>query len=320
MLAVMEFIRSARVGPTVGDARAAAVEFGLTTAFMAAVFSLVRWGIDTMTPGASVTEFHIRVAVVSALVGLVIVGFALSPPGRFSGAHMNPAITLGLYAFGSVPARRVLPYLVAQASGSIAAAVLTRLVWGPSVSELTVRWAVVQPGRGWTGPSVAVAEAATLAVIVGGMCWAKTRRPTWPLVWIVGGLFGLQGAVLGTLTGGSANPARQLGPALFSGQVHLLAVYLIAPVAGGMLAGWAACCLRHQSAPPSTRILPAHVVRRRSHVPRTEVRSGRTRHRGVRAGIRAVPRRSPLPQRPDRRRHGDEAGAAADHRPPGRLT
>jgi glycerol uptake facilitator-like aquaporin len=241
MLAIMDLVKSAGLRPAAEDVRSALVEFGLTTTFMAVVFGLVRWGIGTMAPGATAAELRVRVVVVSMLVGLVIVGFAASPPGRFSGAHMNPAITLGLYAFGAVPARRVLPYLAAQSAGSIAAALVTRLVWGPAVDGSAVRWAVVQPAHGWTGPAVAVVEAATLAVIVAVMCLVKDRRDAWPpLVWIVGGLFGVQGAVFGTLTGGSANPARQLGPAVFSGQVHLLAAYLIAPVAGAIVAGWAA--------------------------------------------------------------------------------
>lgn len=162
----MDAAGRATMRPTRVDGRAALTEFGLTTAFMAAVFTLVRWGIGTMAPGATVTELRIRVIIVSALVGLVIVGFASSPPGRFSGAHMNPAITLGLFAYGSVPARRVLPYLAAQGAGSIAAALITRLVWGPAVSEPAVRWAVVQPGPGWTGSSVTVAEAADRKSVV----------------------------------------------------------------------------------------------------------------------------------------------------------
>jgi len=274
--------------PAGQDGRAALVEFGLTTAFMAAVFSLVRWGIGSMAPGASATELRVRVVVVSMLVGLIIVGFAVSRPGRFSGAHMNPAITLGLFAFGTVPARRVLPYLAAQLSGSVAAALLTRLCWGSAVSQRPTRWAVVQPGPGWTAVSVALVEAVTLAVIVAVMCWISVRRRGWPLAWIVGGLFGVQGAVFGTLTGGSANPARQLGPALFSSDVHLLAVYLIAPVVGGMLAGWAAFRLRRRPPAPGnagpvsrcrngassdsahghTNAIPlAHVIRNNGSVP-----------------------------------------------------
>ncbi|GAA2564892.1 hypothetical protein GCM10010435_41740 [Winogradskya consettensis] len=236
----MKFISDGVTRPSDDDARAALAEFGLTTAFMTIVFSAVRWGIGTVTPAATAVELRVRVVVVSALVGLVIVGFANSRAGRFSGAHMNPAITLGLFAFGAVPARRVVLYLPAQAVGSILAAVVTRLLWGPAVAEEPVRWAVVQPGHGWHGLSVAVAEAVTLGIIVTVMCRVKIRRPRWPLAWIVGVLFGLQGAVLGTLTGGSANPARQLGPALLSGEARLLAVYLLAPIIGGLLAGWIA--------------------------------------------------------------------------------
>jgi glycerol uptake facilitator-like aquaporin len=248
---VMKIVSPATMRPTAADVRAAGVEFGMTTAFMATVFSLVSWGIGTMPPSASANELRFRVAAVSVLVGLIIVGFAASPPGRFSGAHMNPAITLGVFAAGLLPARRVLPYLAAQTAGSIAAAALLRIVWGAGVSEEPVRWAVVRPGPGWSGASVAAAESVTLLVIVGVMCWLTACRPKWPAAWIVGGLFGLQGALLGTLAGGSANPARQLGPALFAGEFRLLAVYLAAPVAGGVLAGWAA-----------HRIRQTHAVRR----------------------------------------------------------
>ena len=236
----MDLVQPEAMRPTKVDLYATVVEFGLTTSFMAVVFSLVRWGIGTMAPGATVTELHVRVIVVSMLVGVAIGGFASSPPGRFSGAHMNPAITLGLFVFGTVPARRVLPYLAAQGAGSLTAALITRLVWGPSVSEWPTRWAVVQPAVGWTGPAVAVVEAATLAIVLAVMCSRTVRRHAWPLPWIVGGVFGVQGAIFGLLTGGSANPARQLGPALLSGRIHLLAVYLLAPVAGAVLAGWAA--------------------------------------------------------------------------------
>jgi glycerol uptake facilitator-like aquaporin len=285
----MEIAGPARMRPTAADVRAAAVEFGLTTTFMATVFSLVHWGIGTAPPNVSAAELRLRVAVVSILVGLIIVGFATSPPGRFSGAHMNPAITLGMYAAGRLPARRVLPYVTAQAAGSIAAAAVLRLVWGPAVAEGPARWAVVQPGPGWTGVSVAAAETATLLAIVGVMCWMAVCRPRWRAAWVVGGLFGLQGAVLGTTTGGSANPARQWGPAVFSGETRLLAVYLIAPVAGAVLAGWAARRLQHDR----RRTTPGATERCDRHrTPARRIRtSGRTESRPERDhGLAAVAR------------------------------
>jgi glycerol uptake facilitator-like aquaporin len=222
--------RSAALRPERADIVTAAVELVLTTAFFFVVFSLVRWGIGTAGADAGVTETRLRVAIVSTLVGLVIVAFVVSRPGRFSGAHMNPAITVASYVAGRTPARRVLPYLTAQAAGSIAAAALNQLAWGPAASS-----AVVQPGAGWSGPAVAVAEAATLAVIIVVMLRATRYLP-----WLMGGLFGLQGVLLGTFTGGSANPSRQLGPALIAGEYHLLAVYLIAPMVGAVIAAYAA--------------------------------------------------------------------------------
>ncbi|MFC7277718.1 MIP/aquaporin family protein [Paractinoplanes rhizophilus] len=221
------------------DVRAALGELGLTTAFMFAVFTLVRWGMATAGAEATALDLRIRCAVVSMTVGLIIVAFAVSRLGRWTGAHMNPAITLALFVHGRTPARRVLPYLAAQTAGSVVAAALARLAWGTAMSDAPARWAVVQPAAGWDSTAVAFAEAAVLGVIVTVMCWVLDHRPGWPLPWIVGLMFGLQGAVFGTVTGGSANPARQLGPALFSGQTHLLVVYLAAPVVGGVAAAWA---------------------------------------------------------------------------------
>ncbi|GIF16681.1 aquaporin [Actinoplanes teichomyceticus] len=234
--------------PTPADLRMALGECGLTTAFMFTVSTLVRWGAGPAHPGGPTAGSWLRGLVVSTLVGLTIVGFVLSRPGRWTGAQMNPAITLALLVFGRMPARRVLPYVVAQMAASVAATVLARAVWGPALSDAPVRWTVIRPAAGIGGTVVAVVEAAVLAVIIAVLCRALRRAPRVPLPWLMGLMFGLQGALLGQLTGGSANPARQFGPALLSGQTHLLGVYLLAPVAGAVLAAAVARCteLRHR--------------------------------------------------------------------------
>jgi len=79
----------------------------------------------------------------------------------------------------------------------------------------------------------------SMAVIVFlvGVCLAAPRlAPFVPL--IVGVAIGTAIATLGTSTGGSVNPARQFGPAAFSGQTRFLWVYLLAPMVGAMLATW----------------------------------------------------------------------------------
>ena len=74
-------------------------------------------------------------------------------------------------------------------------------------------------------------------VLLVGVSLAEPRLA--PFVpWIVGGAIGMAIVMLGTSTGGSVNPARQFGPAVLSGQTRFLWVYLLAPMAGAMLATW----------------------------------------------------------------------------------
>jgi hypothetical protein len=110
---------------------------------------------------------------------------------------------------------------------------------GPVVAEPQVAYAVLQPGPGWSGAELFVAETLSMAFIVllVGVCLAAPRLA--PFVpWIVGVAIGTAIATLGTSTGGSVNPARQFGPAILSGQTRFLWVYLLAPMVGAMIATW----------------------------------------------------------------------------------
>src|ERR1700731_4147019 len=153
---------------------------------------------------------------------------------------MNPAISLAMWRFGVFPGVGVVPYIVAQLLGSVLGGVVAHAVWGPVVAQPPVAYAVLQPGPGWSSMSLFAAETLSMAVIVFlvRVCLAVPRLA--PFVpWIVGGVIGLAIAMLGTSTGGSVNPARQFGPAALSGQTRFLCVYLLAPMAGAMLATWA---------------------------------------------------------------------------------
>ena len=131
------------------------------------------------------------------------------------------------------------PYMVAQLLGSVLGVLAACAVWGPVVAGSSIAYAVLQPGPGWSTISLFVAETLSMAVIVllVGLSLAEPRLA--PFVpWIVGGAIGMAIVMLGTSTGGSVNPARQFGPALLSGQTRFLWVYLLAPMAGAMLATW----------------------------------------------------------------------------------
>jgi glycerol uptake facilitator-like aquaporin len=229
--------------------RNSALELLLTLFMLFGVTSIVRWVIGPAPISKMIPQIHAELLIVGAGVGILIAGLILSPLGRITGGHMNPAISFAMWRFGVFPGASVLPYIVAQLLGSVLGVLVASAVWGPVVAEPSVSYAVLQPGSGWSTVSLFVAEMLSMAVIVllVGVSLAEPRLA--PFVpWIVGGAIGMAIVMLGTSTGGSVNPARQFGPALLSGQTRFLWVYLLAPMAGAMLATWLRQTLRgHRS-------------------------------------------------------------------------
>ncbi|WP_329221958.1 MIP/aquaporin family protein [Streptomyces microflavus] len=225
-----------------------------------AVVSGVRWLFAPDGYGGGGAAF----ALLGAGVGALLAALMVSAPGRRSGGHLNPAVTLALWRLGAFPGRDVVPYLVAQLSGSVVGTWLAGLVWGPVVSGPPVSHAVVRPGPGWGDGAVVAAEAGVLAgsaLLLAGLLARPVGRRVLP--YAVGVVTALVIAVLGPLSGGSANPARQFGPALLSGEPGLLWVYgggpvlgavagagLVAVVRGRLGAGLAAVAYRRLGGPP----------------------------------------------------------------------
>jgi glycerol uptake facilitator-like aquaporin len=229
----------------------AAREFVLTAVLLFCVVTAARWLTSPDSPLA-VDNARAATAAVGVVVGIVLVLLITSRPGRCSGAHMNPAISLALWLMGAFPGRYVPAYAAAQLAGSVAGAALGRLCWGPVVSGSSLRYAAVHPSPSWNTAALVLSEAGCLVLVVlmVGFFLARpaiSRR----LPYAVGTATAVIITVLGGLSGGSANPARQLGPALLSGGTRLLWVYLVAPLIGASV-GAAAHCLfqRRLGAPP----------------------------------------------------------------------
>jgi glycerol uptake facilitator-like aquaporin len=219
--------------------RDSALELLLTLFMLFGVTSIIRWVIGPSPISGTIPQIQVELLIVGASVGILITGLILSPLGRITGGHMNPAISFAMWQFGVFPGAGVVPYIVAQLLGSVLGVVAACAVWGPVVAEPPVAYAVLQPGPGWSTLALFLAETLSMAIIVllVGACLAVHRLA--PFVpWIVGGAIGMAIVMLGTSTGGSVNPARQFGPAVLSGQTRFLWVYLLAPMAGAMLATW----------------------------------------------------------------------------------
>ncbi|KAA0077258.1 hypothetical protein CIW52_32280 [Mycolicibacterium sp. P9-64] len=213
----------------------AADEFVLTTVLLFGVVTMVRWLRDPAS-AAYIADIDVALAAIGLLSGIVVTTLMFSGPGKRSGAHMNPAVTVALWLMDALPGRSVPLYVAAQLVGSAVGTGLGRLAWGPAVALPSVAVAAIKPSPTWQAGSVFLAEAGAMFVliVVAGFLMAHPRRIRL-LPYAIGLAVGLVIALLGARSGGSINPARQFGPAALSGQTTDLWIYLTAPVLGAFL-------------------------------------------------------------------------------------
>ncbi len=163
--------------------------------------------------------------------GLVVMGMIYALGDR-SGAHFNPAVTTAFAVRRLFPGRLVVPYVLAQLAGSVAAAALLALLFGSAIDA------------GITRPKLVTAEVAfaievvltliLVTVILGTADRARIVGPNAALA--VGGTIALCGLIALPIEGASMNPARSSGPALVAGDLSTLWVYWAGPLVGGVLA------------------------------------------------------------------------------------
>ena len=175
---------------------------------------------------------------VALTFGLVVLTMIYAV-GDVSGAHFNPAVTLGFFAARRLEGKMVLPYVLSQFSGALAASLLLRGLF-PQHSTL----GTTAPA----GPAVQslifeiVLTALLMFVILNVSIGAKERGITAGIA--VGSVIALEALFAGPISGASMNPARSFAPALVSQHLSYLWIYLLAPVAGALLAVVGCRCVR----------------------------------------------------------------------------
>jgi MIP family channel proteins len=164
---------------------------------------------------------------IALVFGLVIMAMVYAT-GHLSGAHLNPAVTLAFTLTRHLPGRDAGTYIAAQVAGALAAAGLLALVWPDQPASL-----------GTTLPSVGVGSALVYEAVLTAflmfviMAVATDTRAVGEAAAIaIGGTICFESMFGGPISGASMNPARSLGPALVSGDLHALWIYLLAPLAG----------------------------------------------------------------------------------------
>ncbi|MBI3408353.1 MAG: aquaporin [Planctomycetes bacterium] len=166
---------------------------------------------------------HVGIAVTFGLIVLAMI-YAV---GEVSGAHLNPAVTIGFVAARRFPVRRALPYIASQCVGALLAS-LCLCVLFPQHESLGAT-------RPWGHPIQsllleAILTALLMFVILSVSTGAKEKGITAGIA--VGSVIALEAMLAGPISGASMNPARSLAPAVVSLQLDNLWIYLLAPVVG----------------------------------------------------------------------------------------
>jgi glycerol uptake facilitator-like aquaporin/CheY-like chemotaxis protein len=212
-------------------------EFAGTAILLFASVLVARWLFGPHSALASaVPGLPGRMAIDGVVIGAIVGSLIISPLGRSSGGHFNPAVTVTLWLLRGVPGRDAAAYIAAQLTGSLAGVMLGRAVLGAVIAHPSVDYAAIQPAAGWSGGAVFAGEAICLAVLMA-LVVAFLDRPV--LIRWTPAVVAVAVAVLifagGLTSGGSFNPARQFGPLLFAGRFSYLWAYLLGPIAGAVI-------------------------------------------------------------------------------------
>lgn len=166
---------------------------------------------------------------ISLVFGLIVLAMIYTI-GHVSGAHMNPAVTVGFCVAGRHPAAEVLPYAVAQMSGAAAASLTLRLLF-PQAATLG---ATLPAGSAFQSLALETILTAILMFTIMGV--AKDDRAEGAMAGIaVGAVVALEAAFGGPISGASMNPARSFAPALVSLDFAHHWIYWAGPIGGAVL-------------------------------------------------------------------------------------
>lgn len=189
--------------------------------------------------GGGVT--HVGIAMTFGLIVLAMIYTV----GDISGAHFNPAVTIGFWLSGRFAGRQIGPYLVSQILGAFVASLTLKFLFqGHGTLGATLP----------AGPAMqsfvleAILTFLLMFVILNVSTGAKEKGITAGIA--IGAVIGLEAMFAGKICGASMNPARSLAPAVVSGHLEHLWIYLTAPVLGAALAIFACRGCRESSCCP----------------------------------------------------------------------
>ena len=177
---------------------------------------------DSIT-GGQVT--HVGIGLTFGLVVMAMI-YAL---GDVSGAHLNPAVTLGFWLARRLPARGIAPYVLSQLVGAFAASFALLLLFGNHASLGATH--PYPAGAAWQSCGLEAVLTGILMFVI--LCVSTGSKEVGTMAGIaIGGVIALEALFAGPICGASMNPARSLAPAVVSGDWRGLWIYIAGPVLG----------------------------------------------------------------------------------------
>jgi aquaporin Z len=178
----------------------------------------------------------LRRALMGLMVGTTLVAIIMTPWGKQSGGHFNPAITFTFYRLGKVKLWDAVFYASAQFSGATSGVAIAAVVLHNVPQNEAVRYAVTAPGV-FGNVGAFVAELMISFTLMGTILFVSNHQSLAQFTpYFVGTLYATYITFETPLSGMSMNPARTFGPALYAADWRALWIYFIAPTFG-MLAG-----------------------------------------------------------------------------------
>ena len=170
---------------------------------------------------------HPGIALTFGLIVLAMI-YAI---GDISGCHLNPAVTLGFLVAGRFESRLAIPYCLSQFLGAIAASATLKFLF----PDHTTLGATLPAGSAMQSGILEFLLTLILMFVI--LCVSSGAKEKGIMAGVaVGSVIALEAMFAGPICGASMNPARSLGPALLSGNLSTLWIYLLSPVAGALVA------------------------------------------------------------------------------------
>lgn len=180
--------------------------------------------IDEITKGA-VT--HVGIAITFGLIVMTMI-YAF---GEKSGAHLNPAVTIAFSVNGNFAAKEIIPYIISQLLGAFAASLILKFLFPSSI----LLGATIPAGSNLQSFILEFILTFFLMLVIINVATGSKEQGLFAGV-AIGSVVLLEAMFAGPISGASMNPARSFAPAIVSGEIKYLWIYIIAPVAGALTA------------------------------------------------------------------------------------